>query len=88
MCRLVCCAQRRQKCYNLGMEPKHLSECTAAELDKYQIINVDNNPLAKDPLVIFGRKLTPPPDDGYEYSDVTTFGDDERKWERGIKRPV
>jgi len=29
-------------------------------------------------------KKIEPPNDGYEYVDVTTFGDTEQKWARGI----
>jgi len=31
-----------------------------------------------------GIKITQPPDDGYEYVEVTTFSDTEQKWARVV----
>jgi hypothetical protein len=54
----------------------HTRDITKQEWSEYQWIRVMGNQFVR------GIKYTRPPEDGYEYTEVTTFGDSEQKWSR------
>lgn len=58
------------------MERKVLVDITEEEWQQYQWHHIGGG------IYLRGVKYTQPPQDGYHYVEVTTFGDKEQKWIR------
>ena len=54
------------------------TEITKDEFNRYQWTKVGSKEFVR------GVLLVDPPDDGYEYVDVTTYGDAIQRWERAV----
>lgn len=63
-------------------EQKHYDDITPEEWAGWAWSPVDS---FSDLYVRSYRKVEPP-NDGYEYTDVTAFGDTEQKWARGLPK--
>lgn len=64
-------------------EYKLLSELTEDDIQNWTWFHLD---WLKNPVCVRGVRITQPPDDGYEYTEITSFGDYEQKWQRGKKK--
>ena len=61
-------------------EVKHYDEITSEDWKQWEWAPFDNF----SDLYVRTYKKTEPPNDGYEYIDVTSAGDAEQKWARGL----
>jgi hypothetical protein len=60
----------------------NLRPITEQEWNEYEWLDTLEKDANGTPIVIRGVRRTSPPDDGFHYSEITTFADTERKWAR------